>query len=240
MKAMLFAAGRGTRLKPLTEQHPKCLVQAGGKTLLEHNLDFLKQAGVNTVIINVHHLAEQVIAFVSRQDFGIELIISQENELLETGGGLLKARDHFVDEDCFVVSNSDIYTDLNLGAMIEAHQRNSNLATLAVARRETSRYLRFNQAHLLCGWENRSNGESISWNTEPYEVFAFNGIQILSPEVFEHMSGLGPVFSTIPVYLQAAQRAANIQAYPMDESYWVDVGTLKNLELLRTHLAKTL
>jgi MurNAc alpha-1-phosphate uridylyltransferase len=239
MKAMLFAAGKGTRLKPLTDRHPKCLVQAGGKTLLEHNIDYLKNAGVSTIVVNVHHLAEQVIAFLGDRDLGVEIQISREVDLLETGGGLLKAMDHFKDEAAFVVCNSDIYTDIDLNKMLSLHDQNKNLATLAVADRETSRYLRFDQDALLCGWENRKTDEQVVLNDHPYHTRAFNGLQIMSPHLFDFMAGRGKAFSTIPVFLDAAAAGKRIQAFPVDDAFWIDIGTVEKLELLRTRLSQS-
>jgi len=234
---MLFAAGKGTRLKPLTNDLPKCLVTAGGQTLLEHNLAWLKQAGVGTVVVNVHHLGQQVIDFLTDHTLGLKIEISQEEQLLETGGGLWLARHHFKGETAFVVCNSDIYTDLDLQAMIQAHNSADNLATLAVDQRETSRYLRFNQADLLCGWENRSTGEQISWDKTAFYTRAFNGIQVLSPRIFEYLAARGLVFSTIPAYIAAARAGEQLKAYAMDGAYWIDIGTQEKLTALRAHLA---
>lgn len=236
MKAMLFAAGRGTRLQPLTNDTPKCLVKAGDRTLLEHNIHFLKRAGVSKIVINVHHLAEKVMTFVEAHDFGVDVRISHETELLETGGGLLKAVHHFEGEDAFVVCNSDIYTDFDLSAMIDAHRSGKNLATLAVADRETSRYLRFDDQLLLCGWEDRKSGESISWSDVQYTPRAFNGLQVMSSGIFEFMADMGKKFSTIPVYMFAAELGQRIQAFPMEDAFWMDIGTTEKLESLNQYL----
>mgnify|MGYP006412317365 FL=1 len=238
MKAMLFAAGQGTRLAPLTDRHPKCLVTAGNKPLLEHNINKLKAAGVKTLVINVHHFAEQVIEFIQSKDFGLTIHISEEQDLLGQGGGLLFASKYFQGEDAFLVCNSDVYTDLDLRALISAHNDSQGLATLAVANRETSRYLRFDQSNNLCGWENRKTGENISWSSNSYEEWAFNGIQVISSGFFNYMDDLGTSFSTIPVYLKAAQAGEKIKAFPMDQSYWIDIGTVKKLEALRQYLSK--
>jgi NDP-sugar pyrophosphorylase family protein len=236
MKAMLFAAGKGTRLQPLTNTLPKCLVKAGSKTLLEHNILYLKKAGVNTIIVNVHHLANQVVDFIAQRDFGVEVHISLEEELLETGGGLMKAKEHFINEETFVVCNSDVFTDFDLNVMIEIHKRNKNLATLAVSDRKTSRYFRFNEQDLLCGWENQTTGEEISWGHVDYHLQAFNSVQIISSEIFGHMGGFEQKFSTIPVYLQAAQKGKRIEAFSMKGAYWIDIGTIEKLEELRSFL----
>ncbi|NQV16843.1 nucleotidyltransferase family protein [bacterium] len=235
MKAMLFAAGKGTRLQPLTDQSPKCLVTAGGKTLLEHNLLALKKAGVTSVVVNIHHLGEQIIDFLDNHDFGLDIQISVEDELLETGGGLLKAADHFRGEKAFLVCNSDIFTDLDLQLIMTAHQKNNNLATLAVSDRKTSRYLRFSEDNLLCGWENRSSGEHVSWGTEAYRTLAFNGIQVMSSEIFAYMTDYDAAFSTIPVYLKAAQAGEKIAAFPMDTAFWIDIGSIEKLDKLRAY-----
>ncbi len=238
MKAMLFAAGKGTRLKPLTDRHPKCLVMAGEKTLLEHNILKLKSAGVDTLIINVHHFAEQVIDFVESHDFGMTIHISREEQLLETGGGLLHAAAHFRDEEAFLVCNSDIYSALDLNVLFNRHIKQNSLATLAVAHRDTSRYLRFNTENHLCGWENRKTGETISWNNDPFEARAFQGIQVISPRLFKYMDGMGEAFSTIPVYMKAAQAGENIGSYPIGDAYWIDIGTVDKLEMLRQYLTE--
>ncbi len=236
MKAMLFAAGKGTRLKPLTDSHPKCLVTAAEKTLLEHGIQNLKKAGVTSIVINVHHFADQIIEFVNSRDFGVNILISQEKELLETGGGLLFAAEHFRGEKSFLVCNSDIYSTLDLKTLVETHNKGNQLATLAVSNRDTSRYLRFNDRRLLIGWENRKTAEVISWNQDHFQAWAFNGIQVLSPKIFDYMNDLGPHFSTIQVYLEAAQAGESIGAYPMDDVYWIDIGTVDKLESLRTYL----
>ncbi|MCF7825715.1 MAG: NTP transferase domain-containing protein [Candidatus Marinimicrobia bacterium] len=235
---MLFAAGRGSRLAPLTDRHPKCLVRAGNKTLLEHNILQLKAAGVDTLVINVHHFSEQVIEFIRSRDFGLTIHISEEPDLLGQGGGLLQASQYFVGDEAFLVCNSDIYTDLDLGSLVAAHRTSQSLATLAVAKRETSRYLRFDEDKNLCGWENRTTGEKVSWNTKSYEKLAFNGVQVVSPKLFDYMTEFGNVFSTIPVYLKAAEAGEKIKAFPMDHAYWIDIGAVEKLEELRKHLSK--
>jgi len=236
MKAMLFAAGKGTRLKPLTDRHPKCLVTAADTTLLEHNIRHLMQNGVTSIVINTHHFGQQIVEFIEAKEFEVDIQISEEKELLETGGGLLLAADHFRDEEAFLVCNSDIYTNLDLRSLVISHLENENLATLAVSDRKTSRYLRFNNQQLLCGWENGKTGEQISWNQDSYQTWAFNGIQVLSPGIFEYMDDFGSKFSTIPVYLKAAQAKARIAMHAMDDAYWIDIGTIEKLEELRAYL----
>lgn len=233
---MLFAAGRGTRLAPLTDRHPKCLMRAGDKTLLEHNIVKLRDAGVKFVVINTHHFAEQVKAFVESRDFGLTIHLSNEKDLLGQGGGLQFASSFFQNEDAILVCNSDLYTDLDLKLLVAAHDASQNLATLAVANRQTSRYLRFDEKFNLCGWENRKTSEVVSWDDRPFEALAFNGFQVISPKIFSYMDGMGDSFSTIPVYLKAAQAGEKVKAYNMNDAYWVDVGTVEKLEILRVHL----
>jgi len=237
MKAMLFAAGRGTRLQPLTDHTPKCLVKAGGKTLLEHNIEYLKSGGVDTIVINTHHLADQVKEFTDNRDFGVEVRISHEVDLLETGGGLLNARRFFDNEEAFVVCNSDIYTDFDLMTLIEAHRSAQSLATLAVADRETSRYLRFNENGWLCGWEDRKKGKVLSWSDERYQAKAFNGLQVVTPGIFNYMEGFGERFTTIKAYLMAAQTGQAIASATMGDAFWIDIGTEEKLKKLDDHLS---
>jgi NDP-sugar pyrophosphorylase family protein len=238
MKAMLFAAGEGTRLRPLTATRPKCLVSAAGRTLLEHNLLYLQAAGVDTVVINVHYLAEQILAFVAELNPRLSVHFSVEETLLETGGGLWLARKYFEQEEAFLVMNSDIYTELDLQQLLLHHRQTHNLATLAVADRKTSRYLRFDHRDRLCGWENRSTGESISWNTQAFQPLAFNGIQVLSPQIFAYMENRGPVFSTIPVFLDAARAGERVGAFTMNDTYWIDIGTKEKLAALEHYLTE--
>ena len=233
---MLLAAGKGTRLRPLTDTTPKCLVTAGGRTLLEHNLRHLQQAGVETVIINVHHLAQQVMDYVAHLNLQLDIRFSVEETLLETGGGLWQARRHFEDEAAFLVINSDIYTDLDLGLLLQAHLRQQNLATLAVAHRDTSRYLRFNKRELLCGWEDQRSGKQVSWSREAYDLRAFNGIQVLGNGIFEYLKDRGPVFATIPAFLDAARAGEQLKAYTMDTAFWMDIGTPEKLTRLNHYL----
>ena len=233
---MLFAAGRGTRLAPLTDRHPKCLMMIGNKPLLEHHILKLRDAGVTTVVINTHHFAEQVEAFVESNDFGVTIHLSHEAELLGQGGGLWLASKYFQEDSPFLVCNSDIYTALDLSRLVSKHEALANLATLAVAQRETSRYLRFDDHNQLCGWENRSTGAVVSWDDRRFETWAFNGVQVMSPGIFKHMEGMGSSFSTIPVFLKAAQDGERVGAFAMDESYWIDIGTVQKLEQLRAYI----
>jgi len=171
MKAMILAAGLGTRLKPFTDAHPKALYQSEGKTLLEHAIDHLKTAGITEVIINVHHFARQIIDFLNQhENFGLHIAISDETgELLETGGGVKKAAWFFNDCDAAIIRNVDILSDLDLSKFITYHRSSGSLATLAIRKRETSRYLLFDDEMQLCGWENRKTGERLIVRDERYD-----------------------------------------------------------------------
>lgn len=222
MKAMILAAGLGTRLKPFTDKHPKALVMVNGKTLLERNIAYLSNAGVKEIIINVHHFADQLIAAISSYERpGIKLFISDEtDEVLETGGGLKKVR-HFFEEDtgAFILMNADILTDLDLLQMKQVHDRSHSLATLAVTQRSTSRYLLFNCVNLLCGWRNEKTGEQ---KGEDGGKKAFSGIHIISPGIFPLITEHGK-FSMIDLYLRLAPDHA-IQAFDHSDSRFIDVG----------------
>ncbi len=163
MKAMILAAGLGTRLKPFTDTHPKALFEIEGRTLLEHAIEHVKSAGIREVIINVHHFAGQITDYLNRHDnFGTKVTISDESgELLETGGGVKKAAWFFRDCDCAIIRNVDILSDLNLLKITAHHRTTGSLATLAVRKRETSRYFLFDHDMQLCGWENRKTGERV-------------------------------------------------------------------------------
>ena len=230
MKAMIFAAGLGTRLKPLTDNKPKALVEINGKTLLELAIRKLISSGLNEIIINVHHFADQVIDFLKQnKNFNINIQISDEREmLLDTGGGLKKASWFFDDGKPFLVYNVDILTDLDLKKFYEAHLKSGAMATLAVRARNTSRYFLFDNNNRLCGWENISTGEKkirIRGNGE-LKRLAFSGIQVLSPEIFQYIKQDGK-FSIIDVYLDLMAEHKMI-GFEHSLSNWIDVGRLEN------------
>ena len=230
MKAMLFAAGLGTRLKPLTDKHPKALAEVNGKTLLEHNIRYLRRFGIEDVIVNVHHFADQIINTIEDNGgFGSWITISDErDEVLETGGGLKKAAEYFEGENAFVVMNVDVLTNLDLQKMIESHASNDALATLAVMKRDSSRHLLFDSEMTLCGWTNNNTGErKISRELDALQPFAFSGIQVLSPVIFD-MPFAGK-FSMIDVYLHFA-KTQTIKGYDHTGNVFIDVGKPENLE----------
>lgn len=233
MKAMLFAAGLGTRLQPLTLSRPKALVEVGGKTLLELALLHLQKYGCEGVIVNVHYLAEQIVAWLESHSFGMEIAISDESELLlDTGGGLKKAA-WFLKDEPFLVYNADIITNLDLSAFYRGHCESEALATLAVRQRNSSRYLLFDNNGQLCGWRNAKTGEErLRRVVEHPRALAFSGIHAVDPAIFDFMPAGEQVFSMIDVYLNAAA-TQSIRAYPHDADQWFDVGTPEALEQAR-------
>ncbi|MCL2131524.1 MAG: nucleotidyltransferase family protein [Lentimicrobiaceae bacterium] len=231
MKAMIFAAGLGTRLKELTQHTPKALVKVGGITLLERTILKLKQAGVSGIIINTHHFAEQIADFVSQRNFGLNICISWEKDmLLDTGGGLKRAMPFF-DKEPFIVHNVDIISDIDLQKMFSFHCRQKALATLAVRNRETQRYLLFDDNLQLCGRENTKTNEKTLIPTIPQNIhlqrFAFSGIQVVSPEIASFMPKKD-VFPITELYLAAAQ-SQHIIGFPHNNDLWADMGKIEDI-----------
>ena len=225
-KAMILAAGLGTRLRPITHSIPKALVKVGGRTLLEGAIRHFADYGVKEIMINVHHFADQVKQYLDQnRNFSLNITISDErDQLLDTGGGLKKASWFFAGNDPFFVRNVDIISDLDLHSMMEHHLQSHALATLAIRNRETSRYFLFDPDHRLCGWTNLKTGEKIL-SLEPsvnLEMFAFSGIQILSPEIFAMITEEGK-FSLTSLYLRLAKDHF-IKGFQDRGSIWRDVG----------------
>ncbi|NDV82996.1 nucleotidyltransferase family protein [Bacteroides sp. 51] len=241
MKALIFAAGLGSRLRPLTDTTPKALIPIGGKPMLEHVILKLKASGFNELVINIHHHGQQIIDYLqSNNNFGLNIHISDErDQLLDTGGGIKHARQFLDGDEPFLVHNADILSNVDLKQLYEYHLRpHGNLgaaprylcgsvATLLVSQRETSRYLLFDKENRLHGWQNRETGEvkSPSPNFRPsmYNGYAFSGIHVISPEIFEWMDKWEGKFSIINFYLAICAKA-NIQAYPMDNLQLLDIG----------------
>lgn len=228
---MLFAAGLGTRLKPFTDHHPKALAPVNGKSLLEHNILYLQQFGIREVVVNVHHFADQIEKVVAESNgFGSVIHISDErNEVLETGGGLLKAS-HFFKNEHFVVMNVDMLTNFDLNKLIDAHQSSQALATLAVMQRASSRQLLFDETMQLCGWRNNNSGETkIARPTENTNELAFSGIQIIDTSLFQHFTHSGK-FSIIDAYLKIAE-TQSIKGFDHTGDLVLDVGKPESLLL---------
>ncbi|OGS07550.1 MAG: hypothetical protein A2270_09805 [Elusimicrobia bacterium RIFOXYA12_FULL_51_18] len=241
MKAMILAAGLGKRLRPLTDATPKALADIGGVTLLEVILQRLAKAGVTEAIINTHHLAEKLTDFLeNKQRLGLKVEISRETFFpLETGGGLKKAAWFFGDGKPFFLHNCDIFTELDLSALYQAHLNGCALATLAVKERPSKRQLLFAPELDLKG-RFLADGNMTEWCGEPVKdplKLAFSGVQVVSPEIFPLMTETG-VFSIMDVYLRLAGAGSKIKGFRMDESYWQDIGSLAKLEVLRKYVAE--
>lgn len=232
MKAMILAAGLGSRLKPFTDNYPKALAVVNGKTLLQRNIEYLSRYGIDELIINLHHFPEQITELLEKNnDFGSKVTISDESgEVLETGGGLKKAGWFFQDDDSpFVLMNVDVLTDLNLKAMIEKHKKLKPLSTLAVTNRHTSRYFLFDGLDQLCGWKNTKTGEQkISREASKFIQKAFSGIHIISPKIFPLIDMDGK-FSIVDFYLGLANTQA-ITAFDHSNSKFIDVGKPESIE----------
>lgn len=233
MKALIFAAGLGTRLKPLTDTMPKALVPIDGKPLLEHVILKLKAAGFNQIIINVHHFPDQIIDFLkSKNNFDLRIEVSDERDkLLDTGGGVKKAKWFFDDGKPFLVHNVDILSNIDLQSLYQQHLETSPLATLVVSERDTFRYFLFDKEARLKGWINEKTGEvrpENLTNTELFNKLAFSGIQVLSPEVFKLMDHFSDHFSIVDFYLRNAAQQ-QIKAYVPQALKMIDVGKLNVL-----------
>lgn len=228
---MVFAAGLGTRLRPLTDTMPKALVPINGTPLLEHVLVKIKQAGIQEVVVNVHHFSQQIIDFLEeKQNFGISIQISDEsNELLETGGGLRKALNLLGENEPILLHNVDILSNLNLSELITTHQATDG-ATLVVSKRNTSRYLLFDENMALAGWHNVKTNElrpsSVNW--ESLHALAFSGIQIVSPQLLSSMADMPKRFSIIDFYLKM-MNTTPIRAYIPSDYRMIDVGKIDTL-----------
>lgn len=235
---MIFAAGLGSRLRPLTDHMPKALVTVAGKPMLERVILRLKEAGFNDITINIHHFGQQIIDFLHANDnFGIDIHISDERDmLLDTGGGIKKARPLLESREPFLIHNADILTDLDLAAFYRHHLESNADATLLTNHRNTSRYLLMDGENRLCGWTNLSTGEvlpmELNYPSEQYQLQAFGCVHVLSPSIFrymEHEQWTGK-FSIIPFYVDVCGKA-RIQGYPVDSKNWFDVGKPETLAM---------
>jgi NDP-sugar pyrophosphorylase family protein len=232
MRAMVLAAGLGTRLRPLTDNRPKALVEINGRTLLEITLSRLRTFGVHDVIINVHHFADMVVDYLKKNDdFGMHIEISREEELLDTGGSLKKAawffkgsRGHSGKEAPFILHNVDVLSTIDLERMWQLHFETEALATLAVQDRETSRYLLFDERRQLCGRQAGGNQPpELVRPAQQLQAWAFSGIHIISPRLLAMMTEDG-AFSIITTYLRLAAQGEKILAFRADKYYWRDLG----------------
>jgi mannose-1-phosphate guanylyltransferase len=237
MKGMVLAAGLGTRLRPLTDNRPKALVEINGRTLLEITLMRLHDFGIREVIINVHHFADMIVDYLKAQNnFGMRIEISCEDILLETGGGLKKAAWFFIEhgsDEPFLLHNVDVISTIDFARMLQAHNRTESLVTLSVQQRESSRHLLFDEHNRLCGRRIVNKDGSITDEiarpvTSPVAL-AFSGIHIISPRLLKIITE-GGVFSIIATYLRLATRGEKISAFRADKYAWRDLGRIEDLQ----------
>lgn len=232
MRAMILAAGLGTRLKPLTDSTPKALIKIKDFTLLELQIRKLKAEGFNQIIINVHHFADKIKDYLKQSNFfECSIEISDESEkLLETGGGLKKAAHFFSDDKPFIIYNVDILSNISLNKLMEVHKASGSVATLAVQDRKSSRKFFFDKSNTLCGWINEKSGEKILTKDRQTELFpySFSGIQVVDPKIFKYFPDKD-VFSLVEFYLTTAKRE-EIIGYVHNEDEWIDLGKIENIK----------
>lgn len=240
MKAMILAAGLGTRLRPLTDDRPKALVEIAGRSLLEITLARLRAFGVSEVIINAHHFADMIGDYLAaHQDFGMRIEVSREDVLLDTGGGLKRAAWFFLDgmQEPFIVHNVDVLSSIDLAGMMRFHAEQGALATLAVQDRVTSRYLLFDEQGRLCGRRaGRVADDALVRPAERVQALAFCGVHIISPRLLTMLEEQG-AFSIIDAYLRLAARGEKIAAFRADGSYWRDLGRPESLVQVERNVA---
>lgn len=244
MKAMILAAGLGTRLRPLTNDRPKALVEIGGKTLLQITLAKLQNAGVTDVIVNVHHFAQMIVDYLkANNSFGLRIEVSYEDVLLDTGGGLRKAAWFFQERDAdpdesFLLHNVDVVSNIDLVQMLQAHAAKGALATLAVQQRESSRQLLFDERGQLCGRRKTREGkEEIVRPARNLQPLAFAGIHVISPRLLRMFTEDG-AFSIIDTYLRLAGAGESIQAFRAGNYYWRDLGKPESIAQAEMDLQK--
>ena len=235
---MILAAGLGTRLRPLTDDRPKALVEINGRTLLEITLSRLRSFGVREAIINVHHFADMIVGYLkTNNSFGMRIEVSREEALLDTGGGLKKAAHFFVGDSVkdsgrsaepFIVHNVDVLSTIDLRRMVQFHTENQALATLAVQHRKTSRYLLFDDHLQLCGRRSGADESEFVGGRQQAHALAFSGIHVISPRLLTMMNEDG-AFSIITPYMRLAAQGEKVLAFRADEYYWRDLGNPENL-----------
>lgn len=231
MNAMIFAAGLGTRLRPLTNDRPKALVEVAGKPLLQHQIEKLKTAGFEHIVVNIHHFGQQIIDFLSaNKNFGLDIRISDERELLlDTGGGIKAAMHLFENEEPVLIHNVDIISDIDLKTLYEQHQ---GVATLAINQRETSRYLLFDEQLEMKGWTNIKTQEvkPAGLHTESFQRYAFSGIHVVDKTILPYLDAVKQdVFPIMDFYISLCQQAA-VKGVDVTGKKWVDCGKPEHLD----------
>ena len=248
MKALIFAAGLGTRLRPFTDDRPKAMVEIAGKPMLQHVIERVSAAGFDDITINIHHYGQMIIDFLEKNDnFGLNIHISDERGLLlDTGGGILKARQWLDGDEPFLVHNTDIISTLDLKAFYDYHVEHDALATILVKERETQRYFLFDDNDRLCGWTNKATGE---FKPDPEKLrgrnlreLAFGGLHVISPRIFPHLEHYrrqeGEKFSITPFYVNECKHHL-IHGYHPDADYqWLDIGKPETLVQAQEFLSR--
>ena len=239
MKALIFAAGLGTRLRPLTNDRPKAMVEIAGKPLLQHVIERVAAAGFDDITINIHHFGQTIIDFLEQKsNFGLDIHISDERSLLlDTGGGILKARQWLDGDEPFLVHNTDIISTLDLRAFYDYHVQHDAMSTILVKERKTQRYLLFDENDRMCGWTNKATGE-IKPDAEKLvgkqlNELAFGGLHVISPSIFPHLERFrraqGDKFSIIPFYIDECKHHLIHGYHPVTDYQWLDVGKPETL-----------
>lgn len=238
MKAMILAAGVGSRLRPLTDETPKALIDVGGAPMIERVIGRLASAGVTEVVVNLFHLGDRIVEFLaSRGNFGLRIAFSRESELLDTGGGLKNAAWFFDDGRPFFVHNVDVLSDVDLQELLRFHRRVGALATLAVQRRSSARQLVFDRDGRLSGRISPEGAEWVRGSEGEAEPLAFTGIQVIEPAIFPRMTETG-AFPITRTYLRLAGEGERIIAFRADGRYWQDIGSPEKLEKARRRAAQ--
>ena len=234
MKAMVFAAGVGSRLRPLTDRVPKALIEIEGRSLLDRVLNRLVRFGVDYAVVNAHHESEQIETFLRNAELGIPLVLSHEPDLLDTGGGLKKAAPLLESSEPFFIHNADVVSGIDLDTLYARHMASGALATLAVQPRPSGRALLFDPLGRLVGWEEAPGGRR-EWAGSPVpavERFGFCGIHVASPELPGRLTESG-AFPIVTSYLRLAGEGADIRLFRADDSFWADVGSPEKLDRIR-------
>ncbi len=218
---MILAAGYGTRLKPLTDSIPKALVIHRGKTLLEHQIEKLKDIGISEIVINTHHFSDKIVEFVNRNKFDLKIDVIVEKEILGTGGGVLNASDYLKSDDFFIVLNVDIDSDFDISEIIEYHKKYKPIATIGIQKRVTKRYLEFNSDLILISRGNENSSKN--------NLYAFNGIHIISKDFFS--KGFETKYcDIIDIYLELVNRGEKIIGFDLKKTTFKDLGKKENLD----------
>lgn len=220
MKAMILSAGFGTRLKPLTDTTPKALIPYQGKPLIVHQIIKLKAAGITEIVVNVHHLKEKIIEFFNTNNFGVRIQISNEDEILGTGGGIINAEKFLKNESFFLVLNADIISDVNIRLFTRTYAL-SDLAILAAQKRKTSRYLEFDERMYLKGRANEKSPEKL--------LYAFNGMHLISKKIFQ-LGYKAEFKDIIDIYTEQIAHGAKVKGYDVGSASFKDIGKKENLE----------